>query len=374
MVQLDLSAAFDTVDHAVLIQMLQNKFGICGTALNFLKSYLTGRAFSVKIKHVKGRSYLLINGVPQGSILGPLLFILYISELPDIVARYDVNSHCYADDAHLYIGFDPLVNYTESMNKMTKCLEEVKKWMTSKFLKLNVSKTEVLFIANPQDHILHDNMHIVIGNKLYKSSIAANVRSLGAYLNSTCTSDTMINEIVKSCSYSLKKLNTIKYDLDTNARLLAVKSHILSKLDYCNILLCNTSAQKLNCLTKVLHSSIRFVYNLKKRDHISEYLKRAHILPMKYRIMFKTCLFVFKIIHCISPQYLEELVYLRFPSEMNLRSNDDDWKVEQLGHSKTVQYTMIKNWNDLPYNIRCLTSLIDFKAKLKTYYFNHAFS
>ena len=127
LVQLDLSAAFDTVDHAALIQMLHTKFGIHGSALNFLKSYLTGRTFSVKIRHVKGRSYLLIYGVPQGSILGPLLFILYISELPDVVAEYDISSHCYADDAHLYIVFDPLVNYTESMNKMIKCLDAVKK-------------------------------------------------------------------------------------------------------------------------------------------------------------------------------------------------------------------------------------------------------
>ena len=186
--------------------------------------------------------------------------------------------------------------------------------------------------------------------------------------------DTMINECVKSCSFNLKKLQAIKYDLDVNSRLLAVKSHVLAKLDYCNVLLCNVSAQKLNSLTKVLHAAIRFVYNLKKRDHITQYLKRAHILPIKYRIMYKSCLFVFKILHCIAPRYLEDLVYLRFPSEVNLRSNHDDWKVEQLGYDKTLQYTMIKTWNDLPYDIRCLTSLTVFKTKLKTHYFTYAFS
>ena len=114
-----------------------------------------------------------------------------------------MKSHCYADDAHLYIGFDPLVNYSESMNKMKNCITEVEKWMKSKFLKLNVGKTEVLFVARPQDHILHNNLNIVIGNKIYRSSSTAAVRSLGAYLNGTFSMDTMINECVKSCSFNL---------------------------------------------------------------------------------------------------------------------------------------------------------------------------
>ena len=144
---------------------------------------------------------------------------------------------------------------------------------------------------------------------MYRSSSTA-MYSLGVHLDSVFSMDTMINECVKSCSFNLKKLQTIKYDLDTSSRLLAVKSHVLSKLDYCNILLCNVSAQKLNSLTKVLHSAIRFVYNLKKREHISPYLKQAHILPVKFRIMYKSCLFVFKILHGISPQYLEDMAYI----------------------------------------------------------------
>ena len=95
---------------------------------------------------------------------------------------------------------------------------------------------------------------------------------------------------------------------------------------------------------------------------------------MKYRIMYKCCLFVFKILHGMIPQYLEDLVHIRIPSEMNLRSNTDDWKVEQCIRSRTLQYKVTEVWNELPYNIRCITSLNVFKIKLKTHYFNYAFT
>ena len=85
---------------------------------------------------------------------------------------------------------------------------------------------------------------------------------------------------------------------------------------------------------------------MKKRDHISQYLKQAHILPIKFRIKYKSCLFVYKILHGISPQYLEDMAFLRFPSEMNLRSNNDDWKVEVSAPNRTIQYTMINNWQN----------------------------
>ena len=99
LVQLDLSAAFDTIDHAALILLLEQRFGVKGVALKFFKSYLSNRTYSVKIKHVKGGKVILVYGVPQGSILGPLLFILYIADLPALVAKHNISAHCYADDA-----------------------------------------------------------------------------------------------------------------------------------------------------------------------------------------------------------------------------------------------------------------------------------
>ena len=375
LVQLDLSAAFDTIDHATLIQLLESKFGVTGIALQFFKSYLSGRTFSVKIRYIKGAKMLLVYGVPQGSILGPLLFIIYIGDLPNIVSRHDVSSHYYADDAQLYLEFDPHVDFTPSMEKMKVCLSDVDTWMLSKYLKLNVGKTEVLFITRPQDSVVYSNLSVTIGNNLYLSSSTDSARSLGAYIDGTLSMKKMVNVCVSSCSFNLKKLKTIRYGLPVEARLLVVKSFILSKIDYCNILYCTLNAGQVRQLETVLRNAVRFIYDLKRRDSISAYMKKAHFLPVAFRIKFKTCLFVYKIINGLSPVYLNNLVTQAIPAEHNLRSNVDNLKLQQTQSGvKTIQHQMVQNWNCLPYDIRSSTSIHTFKRNLKTHYFNIAFA
>ena len=343
LIQLDLSAAFDTVDHAILLSLLQNKFGISGTVMQWMSSYLKGRSFSVKVGFVNGKKVLLIYGVPQGSILGPLLFILYISDLPVIASKFDIEFQSYADDSHLYIGFDPLSNYSETMLKVKECLKEVELWMKSNYLQMNVGKTEVLFIAKPHIHSLFPNMSITVGEKCYVSSSSHSVESLGVYFNSTMSIQSMISDIVKSCNFNLKKLSPFKYILSVKHKLLLVKSHILNKLDYCSVLLVNAPLNQINRLQAIINKAIRFVHLLKKHDRISSSLKEAHILPMKQRIMYKSCVFVFKMLHGECPHYMKDLVQHRIPNEMNTRSNSDTLIFQQTSDSSTLQYGMIKN-------------------------------
>ena len=150
LVLLDLSAAFDTVDHFFLFSRLSARFGICDHALNWLRSYLSDRTQFVRIQDVPSHVNDLRYGVPQGSVLGPLLFSLYTSPLGDIARSYGLSYHFYADDTQLYLSFETSSAEDLSICKSTieDCVREIDLWMLVNKLKLNSNKTEILVFSS----------------------------------------------------------------------------------------------------------------------------------------------------------------------------------------------------------------------------------
>ena len=148
MVGLDLLAAFDTINHRILLDRLHSDFGIDGLALSWLRSYLSNRSQYVKLGDHTSPSAALLAGVPQGSVLGPLLFTTYTSPLSDIVKNFDVSFHQYADDTSLY---SVLSNHSvpEQLDNLRKCTDAINDWHLVNFLQLNPQKSEVMFIGIP---------------------------------------------------------------------------------------------------------------------------------------------------------------------------------------------------------------------------------
>ena len=113
---LDLSAAFDTIDHDHLFELLQNRFGIKGTALDWIKSYLGNRSSSIQINSKTSPPTVTSYGVPQVSVLGPIIFTIYTTPLADIIKHHKLSYHFYADDTQLYITFNPIVERNLSIS------------------------------------------------------------------------------------------------------------------------------------------------------------------------------------------------------------------------------------------------------------------
>ncbi|KAL9977313.1 hypothetical protein ACROYT_G014703 [Oculina patagonica] len=178
----DLSAAFDTVDHAILISRLSNRFGVKGTALAWFKSYLTSRKQFVKVEEGLSSNGPLLRGVPQGSVLGPLLYLIYTAPIADIIKQHNLLYHLYADDTQLYISFktDCCVDLEEAKSRVERCVEEIDRWMCNNLLKLNQDKTELVVISSKFRHC-PDLKHIRVGDEYIAPKSSA--RNLGVIID-----------------------------------------------------------------------------------------------------------------------------------------------------------------------------------------------
>ena len=382
-VLLDLSAAFDTIDHSVLLGKLLNDYGIDGTALRWCKSYLENRSFAVKIDDRMSTFLELLFGVPQGSLLGPILFILYIKMLQKIAAKYGLNIQLYADDSQLYISFQPSrPSQLEDVKDMTnRCLAEIKAWMVKNFMKLNESKTELLVLGKP--HVLK-NYDLSISLQFGSTTISPteckgdNWKSLGIKLDETLCMERQVNSVRQKCNWTMMNLRTIGRYLDEGIKLMMVKQLVISKLDYCNSLYINLKKTLLNKLKSILNGALRFIYNISDRStDLVPYYKKAHILPIEHRIFFKVCLLTHKAVHGLSPGYIKELMEVDVPTETGActrsKTPGDCFKLKIPKMSKNkFDARRFSNyaptaWNSLPLRLRCLKDTDCFKRMLKNY-------
>ncbi len=143
LVGLDLSAAFDTIEHEILIERLESVFGVTGSACEWLKSYLKGREQFVVAGGERSTTTRCMFGVPQGSVLGPFLFSVYVSPISELIASHGVQYHQYADDTQLYVA----VKSDSDIKKLEQCTKAVKDWFTTNGMLLNPDKSEALLIA-----------------------------------------------------------------------------------------------------------------------------------------------------------------------------------------------------------------------------------
>ena len=204
MVLLDLSAVFDTVDHATILSRLEHDFSIKGNALEWFRSYLNYRMQYTIISDASSPGIKLMCGVPQSSVLGPQLFSLYTVPPAAIARKHGLKCHFYADDTQHYITLEPdTCSLNSTRERIEKCIEEIAAWMGSNFLKLNGDKSEYLILGSAK------NLNKLNVPSVYidQASVnrASHARNLGVIFDSNFTLEAHINKLCANAFYYISK-------------------------------------------------------------------------------------------------------------------------------------------------------------------------
>ena len=230
---LDLSAAFDCVDHPILLQRLAVSFGIDSIALAWISSYFANRKCRVRYNGVLSQLSEVDCGVPQGSVLGPVFFTLYSSGVFSLVDHHNFKIHGYADDLQIYQYCLPRDMNTLAL-RLTRCVEDIEIWMSSNRLRLNVSKTEFLWLGSPR-RLDSNTGSIQITNSVIAPS--KTVRCLGVVVDPAMTFQEHVASLARACYYHLRQLRSVRRSLSVDSCHALVRALILSRIDYCNGLL-----------------------------------------------------------------------------------------------------------------------------------------
>ena len=314
LVMLDLSAAFDTIDHSIFINRLHHTFHIKGRALKWFASYLQNRKNRVSISGKFSQEQVLNFGLPQGSILGPRGYTMYTHPVGEILRRNNVDFHTYADDTQIYVVFDPR-NDAEcelALNRLKTCVHEIKTWMTKNMLQLNQAKTEFFIAASSRFIGRLSHITFTVDNVTIKPALA--LKNLGVTFDPVLNMSRQISSIVKCVSFHLRNLSRIRRFMDYDTAKLAVQALVFSRIDYCNALLLGATEYDLTRLQRLQNRAARLIFLVGRDTPSAPLLRRLHWLPIRKRIEFKILTIVYKCVYAQAPEYLQNLITLNKPT------------------------------------------------------------
>ena len=367
LISLDFSAAFDTIDHSTLLNRLSKSFGVTGCVLAWIESYLNDRYQCVRTGQAVSTRTLCHTGVPQGSVLGPLLFSCYISPISSLASSFGVSTQQYADDTQIYISLTASHLATE-LTMLSSCLSALHSWFCHNGLALNSSKSEsILFGTRQRLHNFPPVTQPSIGGSTIP--VSETIKTLGVTLDNQLTLKQHTQSVCRNIHFHTRALRHIRPALTESMAATIAASIVQSRLDYSNALLHGTLAgniHKLQCAQNSLSRAVLPYHH----GSASSRLSHLHWLPVHRRIEFKISVITYKSLTTHQPPYLSNLLHPYRPSR-SLRSANQNLLLIPPHNTnfsrRAFSFSAPTIWNKLPFHIRESNTLITFKRRLKTY-------
>ena len=325
LVLLDLSVAFDTVDHQILLERVKKMFGFTGLVIKWIRSYLSGRSQKVVAGDVKSPSVSLSYGVPQESFLGPILFTLYTTPLREICTKHGITYHLYADNHQLYLAFKPsnAGAKEQCIEQLEGCIAEIQKWMVVNMLNLNDNKTEFIMFGTKHQLRKTESASTRIAICNTKVLSVNHICNLGFYMENTLKNQFHINNLTSSTFNQMLSIRRIHSKLDCDTTKKIIQALVMSKLDYCNSLLLGLADNQLNKIQQIQNIVCRIVCRLCKFDHVTPSMHDLHWLKIPQRIQFKIICLMYNCINGQARKYLIDLLPSK-PKIWQLQSSTSD--------------------------------------------------
>ena len=375
MMAIDNSAAFNTVNHSILLAVLEHNFSLTGAVLDWYDSYLCPRSCKVKIKESYSTVRSLQFSVPQGSCAGAQLYNAYCSTMHDV--KKPISLYGFADDHTLRDQFKANDRDDEiaSISRLENSANDLKTWMDEIRLRMNSDKTEfIMFGSKVQLSKCNTTSLTVNGSVIPKSDI---IRQLGAWLDSNLNFKHHIVVKCRSAMLNLQCIKLVRQFLTEEATETLLLATVMSHLDYCNSILADLPDVDIRKFQRIQNICAKLMLGRTKYDSNTQCLYELHWLPVRKRIQFKILTLTYKCLDCKAPVYLRDFL-VRLPVRCEgLRSQK---VVRQLLEPRTKLKTFAARsfsciaprlWNQLSEDIKTSDNVDIFKAKLKTFLYKN---